>query len=178
MTEFSREYGDGLFELCAEEGLDNQVLGELECLKRIWREQPDFARLLMNMTLSKDERVQIADAALRGQVHPYVLNFIKILVERGAASELPECADVFQERYRKAYGIAEADVTTAVKLSDAQRQALTRRLEEMTGQKVRLKEHVEPDVMGGVLLKMNGKRYDNTIRHRLDSIRQALSGKD
>ena len=50
MTEFGREYGDGLYELCAEEGLDERVLGELECLKTLFKEQPDFVRLLMNMT--------------------------------------------------------------------------------------------------------------------------------
>ncbi len=176
MTEFSREYGDGLYELCADEHLDDRVLGELDCLKQIWREQPDFSRLLMNMTISRDERVQIADRALRDQVHTYVLNFVKILVERGAVNELPACADAFRERYNKAHALAEADVTTAAPLSDRQRGALIKRLEALTGQGIRLKEHVEPGLMGGVLLQLNGKRYDNPIRHRLDSLRRSISG--
>ena len=176
MTEFGREYGDGLYELCAEEGLDEQVLGELDCLKKLFKEQPDFVRLLMNMTLSRDERLTIADAALRGQVHPYVLNFIKILVERGAVSEFAGCAEAYRERYAKAHDIAEANVTTATALSDEQRKALTERLDRLTGQKVQLKEHVAPEVMGGVLLELNGKRYDNTVRQRLDNIRRAISG--
>ena len=176
MTEFGREYGDGLFELCAEEGLDEQVLGELECLKKLFREQPDFVRLLMNMTLSRDERLRIADASLRGQVHPYVLNFIKILVERGAVSEFASCTEAYRDRYAKAHDIAEADVTTAASLTDAQRKALTVRLEKMTGQKIRLREHVQPEVVGGVLLELNGKRYDNTVKQRLDNIRRAISG--
>ena len=177
MTEFGREYGDGLFELCAEEGLDEQVLGQLECLRKLFKEQPDFVRLLMNMTLSRGERLGIADAALRGQVHPYVLNFIKILVERGAVSEFASCAEAYRDRYGKAHDIAEAEVTTATALSDEQREALKKRLEEMTGQQVRLKEHVRPEVVGGVLLELNGKRYDNTVRQRLDNIRRVSSGK-
>ena len=177
MTEFGREYGDGLFELCAEEGLDEQVLGELECLRILFKEEPDFVRLLMNMTLSRDERLKIADSALRGQVHPYVLNFIKILVERGAVSEFSSCADAYRDRYGKAHDIAEAEVTTATALSDEQRKALAERLERMTGQKIRLKEHVRPEVVGGVLLELNGKRYDNTVRQRLDNIRRVMSGK-
>ena len=140
-------------------------------------EQPDFVRLLMNMTLSRDERLGIADAALRGQVHPYVLNFIKILVERGAVSEFASCAEAYRDRYGKAHDIAEAEVTTATALSDEQREALKKRLEEMTGQQVRLKEHVRPEVVGGVLLELNGKRYDNTVRQRLDNIRRVISGK-
>ena len=177
MTEFGREYGDGLFELCSEEGLDEEVLAELETLNALLKEQPDFVRLLMNMTLSRDERLSIADAALRGQVHPYVLNFIKILVERGAVSEFASCAEAYRDRYGKAHDIAEAEVTTATALSDEQREALKKRLEEMTGQQVRLKEHVRPEVVGGVLLELNGKRYDNTVRQRLDNIRRVISGK-
>ena len=177
MTEFGREYGDGLFELCAEEGLDDQALGELDCLNTLFRQQPDFVRLLMNMTLSRDERLHIADTALRGQVHPYILNFIKILVERGAVSEFGSCVEAYRERYAKAHDMAEAEVTTATPLSDAQRQALTARLEKMTGQRIRLKERVNPEVVGGVLLELNGKRYDNTVRQRLDNIRRAISGK-
>ena len=176
MTEFGREYGDGLFELCAVEGLDEQILGELECLKTLFKQQPDFVRLLMNMTLSREERLRIADEALRGQVHPYVLNFIKILVERGAVSEFSSCAAAYRERYGKAHDIAEADVTTATALDDEQRKALTERLERMTGQKIQLREHVRPEVVGGVLLELNGKRYDNTVRQRLDNIRRVISG--
>ena len=176
MTEFGREYGDGLYELCAEEGLDGQVLEELDCLKKLFHDQPDFLRLLMNMTLSRDERLRIADGALRGQVHPYMLNFIKLLVERGAVSEFADCAAAYRDRYSKAHGIAEAEVTTATALSDTQRAALKQRLESMTGQRVRLKEHIRPEVVGGVLLELNGKRYDNTVLHRLDSIRRVISG--
>ena len=176
MTEFGREYGDGLFELCAEEGLDEQVLGELECLKTLFRKEPDFVRLLMNMTLSRDERLSIADTALRGQVHPYVLNFIKILVERGAVSEFSSCAEAYRDRYGKAHDIAEAEVTTAAALSDAQRKALKERLEKMTGHRIHLKEHVRPEVVGGVLLELDGKRYDNTVKQRLENIRRAISG--
>ena len=176
MTEFGREYGDGLFELCSEEGLDEEVLAELETLNALLKEQPDFVRLLMNMSLSREERLNIADQALRGQLHPYLLNFIKILVERGAVNEFPNCVSAYRERYGRAHEIAEAEVTTATALSEKQRQALREKLETMTGQKIRLKEHIRPDVLGGVLLELNGKRYDNTVQHRLDSIRQAISG--
>ena len=98
-------------------------------------------------------------------------------MERGAVSEFASCAEAYRDRYGKAHDIAEAEVTTATALSDEQREALKKRLEEMTGQQVRLKEHVRPEVVGGVLLELNGKRYDNTVRQRLDNIRRVISGK-
>ena len=87
MTDLAREYGEGLYALCAEEKLTEDMLAELQALKALFRQEPDFCRLLSNMSLPKQERVQILDSALRGQVHPYMLNFLKLLCERGILHE-------------------------------------------------------------------------------------------
>ena len=178
MTEFAREYGDGLYALCAEEQLEAQVLSEMQSLRGIFRAQPDFIRLLSNMQLSKQERVQILDGALRGQVHPYVLNFLKILCERGALHEYEGCENAFREDYNRAHGVVEAGVTTSEALSEAQRRQLLAKLSELTGREVHLTEKIDPAVIGGVLLEMDGQRYDNTVRHRLEDIRRALTNEN
>lgn len=178
MTEFGREYGEGLYALCAEEHIEKDVLEELLSLCAAFDENPDFLRLLSNMSMSKEERVDIADKALRGQVDQYVLNFLKILVERGAAYAFRECAAAYQECYNAAHRIVEADVTTARPLTEEQRRKLTEKLRAMTGKDVVLRETVDETVLGGVLLQMDGKRYDNTLRQRLNDIRQAISGED
>lgn len=176
MTEFGREYGDGLYALCAEEQIEKPVLDELRALRALFRQNPDFIRLLSNMSISKEERVGICDAALRGQVHPYVLNFVKILIERGAVHAFFDCFDAYQERYHTEHHVVEAEVTTAQALSDQQRGRLIRKLSDMTGKEVVLKERLDASVLGGVLLQMDGKRYDNTLRHRLDDIRHSIAG--
>ena len=70
----------------------------------------------------------------------------------------------------------EALVTTGEKLNDEQRERLLEKLRKMTGKQIDLTEKVDPDVVGGVLLEMDGQRYDNTVRHRLESIRRVLNG--
>lgn len=176
MTEFGREYGEGLYALCAEEGLAEAVLQELACLRQAFRENDAFLRLLSNMSLSKEERVGIAEETFRGQVQPYVLNFIKILTERGAAFAFADCVRAFEMCYQQDHRVAEAEVTTARPLDDAQRAKLLEKLGHMTGKQVRLREKVDPSLLGGVLLQLDGKRYDNTVRHRLETMKQVLSG--
>ncbi len=175
MTEFGREYGEGLYALCAEEKIDLDVQKELLSLRQIFRENEDFVKLLGNMTLSKEERVAIADAAFTGQVHEYVLNFIKILVERGSIHEFSECVSAYQDCYNRDHQVAVAEVTTARPLSDTQRKLLIARLRQMTGKEIEIKEKIDPSVMGGVLLNMDGKRYDNTVKSRLTAIKQTMS---
>jgi len=84
VTELAKEYGAGLYQLAAEENASAQILDQMRTLRGCFKEQPQFLRLLSNMALSKEERVGIIDTAFRGQVHPYMLNFLKILCERGA----------------------------------------------------------------------------------------------
>ncbi|MBQ9197809.1 MAG: ATP synthase F1 subunit delta [Clostridia bacterium] len=176
MTELAREYGEGLYALCAEENLTEDALSQLQTLKSLFREEPDFIRLLSNMSLGKQERVGILDGALRGQVHPYLLNFLKILCERGALHEFEGCESAFRECYNRDHAVVEATVTTTAPLSDGQRLKLLKKLRDMTGKTVRLSEKTDPAVIGGVLLEMNGQRYDNTVRHRLEEIRRAMAG--
>ena len=176
MTEFGREYGEGLYALCAEEHIERDALREVQALKASFRENEDFLRLLGNMTLSKEQRVAIVDDTLRGSVHEYVLNFLKLLVERGAIHEFAECADAYRACYNRDHGVVEAEVTTAQPLNDGQRQKLIEKLQSMTGKEIVIKEKVDASVLGGVLLQMEGKRYDNTVAHRLNAIKQAMAG--
>ena len=174
MTEFGREYGDGLYALCAEESITDEVLQQLAELKELFRQNPDFIRLLSNMSLPRSERTGIADRALKGQVHPYVLNFVKLLVERGAVYEFDSCESAYRESYQADHRISEAQVTTAKPLTDEQRRRLVEKLRQMTGKEIQLHELTDPSVMGGVLLELDGRRYDNTIRRRLGDIRLAI----
>ena len=174
MTELAREYGDGLYALTEEENISTDVLQEMLMLSRLFREEPDFTRLLGNMSLSKDERVKILDSVLRGQVHIYLLNFLKILCERGALNEYEGCLAAFKTLYNQAHGIVEAYVTTAVALDDEQRARMAEKLSKMTGKTVVINEKVDASLGGGVLLEMNGQRYDNTLKNRLKSIHSAM----
>ena len=176
MTELAREYGEGLYELALEESISADVLAQLKTLRDVFRQEPDFLRLLSNMSLSKEERVGVIDQTLRGQVHAYVLNFLKILCERGVLNEFAGCEEAYRARYNADNSVMAAVATTAEPITSEQREKLIARLCQMTGKQIELIEKVDPAVMGGVLLEMNGQRYDNTIRHRLSSIKEVLTG--
>lgn len=175
MTDLAREYGEGLYELCEEENLAESGLEQLQMLKSCFKEQPDFLMLLSNMALPKEERCGVIEKTLRGQVHDYVLNFLKILCERNLLHQFYGCEEAYRNLYNQQHSILEAVVTTASPLNDAQRKQLMEKLRNMTGHSITLKERVDTAVIGGVLLEMDGKRYDNTLRHRLDGLQQALN---
>ncbi|MBQ8953483.1 MAG: ATP synthase F1 subunit delta [Clostridia bacterium] len=175
MTELAREYGEGLFDLAREEKLADRIHEELNAVRDILRAEPRYVRLLQSHALPKAERLQALDGAFRDRVHPYVLNFMKLLLERGALSDFSDCARYYHGRWCEKKGVVEASVTSAAPLTESQKAALSRKLGEISGKTVVLLEHIDPAVMGGLRVDMEGRRYDNTIRHRLDLMRRRLA---
>ena len=83
MTETAKMYGGSLYDLAAEEGLETRILGELDEVQQLLKQNPDYLRLLSTPSIPKKERCGLLDEALRGQVHLYVLNFLKKLNNEG-----------------------------------------------------------------------------------------------
>ena len=175
MTELAREYGEGLFELAAEENLLDVVHEQLDTLSSLLREDPRFLRVLESRALPKTERLTILDETFRDRVHAYLLNFMKLLLERGALNAFFDCERHFHSRYCEEKGIAEARITVASPLTDAQKSALVEKLGKISGKRVELIVLVDPTVVGGLRVDMEGIRYDNTIQHRLSLMRRKLT---
>ena len=175
MTETARMYGGSLYDLAAEEGLETRILGELEQAAQLLKANPDYLRLLSTPSIPKKERCGLLDEALRGQVHLYVLNFLKILCEKGTLRELSGCARAYRLRYNQAHGILEATATSAVPMTAQQTQALHAKLEKLTGKTIDLKTKVDPGVLGGIRLDMEGTELDGTVQNRLAALSRDIA---
>ena len=176
MTQAGSVYGEALYTLALEESLTENLLAELSVLQESFRETPDFIRLLSSPNLSKQERCQIIDDSFRGKVHAYVLNFLKILTEKGYIKHFSDCFKTFEDLYNRDNGILPVTAITAVSMSDAQVEKLTEKLSRITEKQVKLLNKVDPSVLGGVRLDYDGKRLDDTVSHRMDAITKALKG--
>ena len=176
MTQAGSVYGEALYTLALEEGLTEKLLKELTVLQESFRETPDFIRLLSSPNLSKQERCQILDDSFRGKIHAYVLNFLKILTEKGYMKYFHDCFKTFEDLYNRDNGILPVTAITAVSMSEEQVQKLAAKLSRATNKQVSLQNKVDPSVLGGVRLDYDGKRLDDTVSHRMDAITKALKG--
>ena len=174
MTEIANNYGGALYELAREEGLSQRILNEITVLTESFSSEPGFIQLLAAPSIPKQERCQVLDSSLRGSVHPYVLNFLKILTERGYIRQFPGCCQVYRQRYNRDNGILPVTAVTAQPLDHALQQKLTEKLAALTGKAIDLSCKVDPNCLGGVRLDFDGKQVDGTVRRRLDDIRSIL----
>jgi F-type H+-transporting ATPase subunit delta len=174
MTEAGSVYGLALYDLAKSEGLTEQILKELDVLRPSFDEEPAFLKLLSTPTLTKQERCDILDNSFRGKLQPYLLNFLKILTEKGYIRYFSQCCDAYRDQYNRDHGILPVTAVTAVPMTEAQQKRLTAKLEALTGKTVELHSRIDPSCLGGVRLDYDGKRLDDTVAHRLDAVRTLL----
>ncbi len=175
MTEVGANYGDALYTLAKDEGLEEKLYAELSALLESFRAEPDFISLLSTPSLTKAQRCQILDDSFRGRVHPYVLNFLKILTEKGYMRCFSDCCAAYAEGYYADAGILSVQAVTAVPMTKPQEAKLKQKLQQITGKKILLNSKIDPTVLGGIRLDYQGKRLDDTVSHRLDAIRNLLA---
>lgn len=174
MTEVAATYGQAMYDLAREEGLAKDLLAELTALSRSFDSEPDFIRLLSSSNIPKEERVRILDDSFRGKVNPYVLNFLKVLTEKGYMKHFSGCCRVYRQQYNLDNGIMPVTAYTAVPLSDELRRKLTAKLSTVTGKTIELECRIDPETLGGVRLDFDGRQVDGTVRRRLEDIRGLL----
>ena len=174
MTQAANTYAQALYDLAKDEALGKTILEELKVLKEVFDRNPQYSKLLSAPDIPKQERCGILDEAFRGKVHPYVLNFLKILTEKGYIRQFPDCCDAYRGFYNEDNGILVVKAVSAIALSDEQMQKLTEKLAATTGKTIDLQCSVDPAELGGLRLSYSGMQVDGTVKTRLDSIGKLL----
>ena len=175
MTKIGNVYGQALYDLAKSENLSKEIWEELGVLEHCFcTEEPGFLKLLSSPTLTKQERCQILDDSFRGKIHPYVLNFLKILTEKGYIRHFSDCCTAYRDLYYRDSGILLVQAVTAAPLSTEQLEKLTKKLMAVTGKQIELRVKIDPNCLGGIRLDYNGKQVDDTLSARLDAMGKLL----
>lgn len=174
MSKRAQVYAQGLYSLALEENLTGPILEEMTALQQAFSQEPMFLRLLSAPNVTMAERVKIIDDSFRGKVQPYLLNFMKLLTEKGYMRHFADCCKAYHDQYNEDHGILPVRVCTAVPMSTEQTEKLTAKLSSLTGKTVELQCKTDPSLLGGVRLDYDGKRVDGTVKSRLDAVGQLL----
>jgi len=112
-----------------------------------------------------------------GKLNPRVLNMIGVLAEKDKLGELENVSIEYQRLLDTHHGIAgteTAEVTTAIPLDEEDKLKLGKRLGEMLGRPVTLSVIVDPELLGGVVIRVGDKLIDGSVRHRLQTLSKEL----
>ncbi len=179
----ARPYAQAAFEVAQE----NNVLAELSeslAAARLLLEDGQVVAFLAAPSLTDKERLEFlqdlfARAVGEGSVFAggslHGTNFLRLLLENGRVVALPEIAEQFEALKAKVENTVEAVITSAVPLSDAQRQEMTATLRERFGRDVKITTEIDEDLIGGAVIRAGDVVIDGSLRARLDGLANALT---
>ena len=174
MAQISKEYASALFAVATENGIEKDVLEALKDVSEAFETNEGYIDFLASAAIPKKERTAALQQVLDGKVPDCVVVFVKMLCERGHIRELGACAGEYAVLYRASRNISTAKVTSAVALTQEQRDALKSNLEKQVGHTVELDCAVDASLVGGIKIMVDGKVIDGSVRHRLREVKEVI----
>jgi len=152
--------------------------GELGAWSALLREQPELLLALRHPGLSADRKTALLQAlGDKASVSDLMRKLLALLLERDRTAILPEIAAAYTTLWNAQRGAVSAEVVSAVPLDAAQQDGVRAAAGRASGGRaVELTARVDPALLGGVLLRMEGRTYDGTVRGRLKALRERLRG--
>lgn len=136
---------------------------------------PELRRLLQHPAIPFADKERVLRAVIGRGVTPAAVNLVLLMVRRGRPGAVEPMIARFSELLRRHRGIALAEVRTALPLDDGQRAEIVSRLRALTGSQIEMDETVDPDLIGGIAVRIGDRLYDASVRSRLERLRARLT---
>ncbi|WP_353213307.1 ATP synthase F1 subunit delta [Rhodovarius sp.] len=161
----------------AEPGALDRIATDLEAVLDLWRHDEGFRFFVADPRLAAVDQRNGAFAILeRGGIGTEVRNLVGVLITNRRLGQLAAVAAAFGVKLAERRGQQVAEVTTAHALSDTQRAQITARLTEAGYSGVRLRETLDTTILGGLIVRIGSRLYDNSIKSKLQRLQYAMKG--
>ena len=177
-TGVAGRYASALFELADSTKSLDQVAQDFDTFKRLLAESADLGRLIASPVIGRDLQGKALLAVLDAAgITGLTRNFIGTVAANGRARELPGMAQAYLAELARRRGETSAVVTSAVPLTAQQLQQLTDALRSVLGgTKISIDAQVNPDILGGLVVKVGSRLFDSSIRSKLQRLQLAMKG--
>ena len=168
-------YATALFEFASEMNQVEQTFHDVKMIAEICNENRDLRLMLKSPVIFSDKKLKVLDEILKGKIGSVTKGFIEILVRKRREEYLPGILNSFIDIYRKSKNIKLAQVTTSNGLDKDLREQLISILTQQTGSEILLEEHVDKDILGGLIVKIEGVKFDDSVRKKINTLKQEFN---
>jgi F-type H+-transporting ATPase subunit delta len=167
-------YARALFDAARERGRLKEVHEELRDFVRALDEVPELGALVRNPEIDRQAKAS-ALAGVLADADELTRNFVLVVAGKGRAVELPEIVRELDELVAREEGRLKLDLTTAYPLDEPEARRIVSQIERASGRTVEATQHVDPDLIGGIVLRIGSLRVDASVRGRLERLRRDLA---
>lgn len=174
MKTISKEYAEALFMLAGEENKENQYDSELALICEVLRDNPEYYDFLTAPQISCEEKENAIKEAFGDSICENVLSFLMLLLRKGRIRLLQSCAEEYKKLFDFSKNVSKAIVKSAVELTETEKQLLSEKLEKMSGRTVLIDYVKDESLIGGLLILIDGKVLDGSIKTRLEDVKDVI----
>jgi ATP synthase F1 delta subunit len=174
MEEIAEVYGRSLFEVASEHDNTDEIREQLGQFADALDADRDLAVYFFSPYFStqekKDGLVKLLDGADEALV-----NFLELLIEKHRMPAIFRIRRYYDTLWEQAHQILPVQIATAIALDEGVAKQLGEQIEKTTGQRIELTQSVDPDILGGIVLRVGNSILDASIRNRLENLRKAVA---
>ena len=169
-----RYYAKALFEVAKEEGKENQIIDDLVVNNSIFQSEKELKNYFLNPEIKLEEKKARLKEIFGEKIQEYTYNFVFELIEREESEVLSLVIERLKVLVYKGSGTIEAEVVSAVELSDSLKNNILKKIESKSGKKVKLDNKVDSKLLGGMKVKIGDEMVDLSVRGKLENLKQEI----
>lgn len=174
MSQVAKRYARAMFEVASAQGVVDRVEEELFALAQTLTSSPQLEQWLVHPHVTGDQKKEVFHPVLSNMLE-ITGNLLFLLIDRHRESELPAIAVAYKHLADEARGTADAEVTTATPLTEEDHKRLSAVFEKIVGKTVRVTHRVDPEILGGVVVRIGDRLYDGSLKTKLHRFQRKLA---
>lgn len=171
----AKRYAKALFEVALERKLLDQVEKDLQVILDTFSSTPELQDWLIHPTTDATKKKELFTSIFK-ELNEVTLNLLYLLADRRRENVIDEIASEYKRFANEAKGMAEAIVTTATPMSEEDKKQLIATFQPIVGKTLEIKEKVDSDILGGVIVQVGDRLYDGSLKTKLIRFQDRLKG--
>jgi len=171
----SKTYSEAIFEVALEEGRLNELQKEFDFVVASFTAYPEFYEIIKTPKISITEKKTVIQETFGGSISQTLLNFLKIVIDKKRGADILDIKRAFDARVDEQNGVVKATVESVIPLTDDQLDALSLSLKRLTGKEVQLSTLINPELLGGLVIKVGDRIIDGSVKFKLEGMLESLT---
>lgn len=173
-TKAATRYAKSLIDLAVEQNMLDRVFADMKLIDDSCKQNRDLLLMLKSPIIKTDKKQQILQSIFSKSVSDITMRFINIIADKKRESFLPEITDSFVRQYKSIKKIKTAEIITAAPLDEKLRNEVLQIVKNYVRSEVELSEKVNPGLIGGYVLTVEGEQDDTSIKTKINKLRRAF----
>ena len=171
----SSRYAKALFDFASEKNQIEEVYADLQLFASTLKESRELQILLRSPVVEPRQKHKFFESIFNGKLHDITYQFLDLLLRKRREPALDTICEEFTKLYNVAHNIKVVDILTAEPLSEELKSKILALLKEQTNSNIELHQFVNPEILGGFVIKMGDQYFDSSIISKFNKLRQEFS---